>query len=218
MAVAARSICLGLALAAAGLAARPAAAHPHVWIVTREAIEFDGEGRLRAVRHDWTFDEAYSAFAVQGLETGPDGRPKADKLAELAKVNVESLSEFDYFTAGKANGAKLAFAAPVDPSVTFDNGQLTLRFRLPVKVPAAIGRSLSMEVYDPTFFVDFALGDGPDAVRLVDPPAGCELRVNRPKPPDPARTNDLSESFFSGLGAASNFGAQFSNRILVACR
>lgn len=200
------------------LQARPARAHPHVWVVTREALEFDAQGQFRAVLHDWTFDEAYSSYAVQGFKTGPDGRPKPEKLAELAKVNVESLAEFEYFTVAKANGGRIVFAEPTDPSVTFENGQLTLHFRLPAKAPAPIGRSLALEVFDPTFFVDFALAEGADATRLLAPPAGCELRVNRPKPPDPARAQTMSESFFSALGSAGTYGAQFSNRILVACK
>ena len=195
----------------------PAQAHPHVWVVTREVLEFDAQGQFRAVLHDWTFDEAYSSYAVQGFDTGPDGRPTPEKLAELAKVNVESLAEFEYFTVAKANGGRVAFAEPTHPSLTFENGQLTLHFRLPAKAPATIGRSLAVEVFDPTFFVDFALAEGTDAARLVAPPAGCELRVNRPKPPDPTHTQTMSESFFSALGSAGTYGAQFSNRILVAC-
>lgn len=192
-------------------------AHPHVWVQSRAVLVYDPGGRITAIRHAWTFDEAYSAFAVQGFEKEPDGRFKADKMAELAKLNVESLAENGYFTLAKANGGKLSFAEPTSYGTSFENGLLTLHFELPLKAPAKADRSFVLEVYDPSFFVDFTIADGPDAVKLDGAPKGCALNVSRPKPPDPAQQGNVSESFFSALNAASNYGAQFTSRVLVAC-
>src|SRR4051794_11536504 len=96
----------------------PAAAHPHVWIVARSEVVFDAEGKLTGFRHTWTFDPAYSAFAVTGLDSHGDGKPDPDKLAELAKTNVESLEEWGYFTAAKVNGTSVEFARPAEYSQT----------------------------------------------------------------------------------------------------
>ena len=46
----------------------------------------------------WTFDEFYTAMALQGLDTDGDGKYSAEELKPLAEVNVNSLKEFDYFT------------------------------------------------------------------------------------------------------------------------
>jgi len=52
----------------------------------------------------------YSAFAVQGL--GKDGKPPTrEELAPLAKTNVESLAEFEFFTFAKQGGANSSFGA-----------------------------------------------------------------------------------------------------------
>src|SRR3954453_7199235 len=67
----------------------PAAAHPHVWIVARSALVFD-EGKLMGFHHTWTFDPAYSAIAVMGLDSHHNGKPDPDQLAELARTYVES--------------------------------------------------------------------------------------------------------------------------------
>lgn len=195
----------------------PALAHPHVWVRTSEVVVYDPDGRMTGIRHAWTFDEGYSAFAVQGLEAGPDGKPRADKLAEFARINVDSLAEYGYFTVAKTGGAKVAFGEAAEPAVTFEGGELTLRFLLPLKIPTAGGRSFSFEVYDPTFFVSFSLAEGEDAVRLAGAPAGCALRVNRPKAAAAAPAANLSESFFSALSASADYGAQFSNRVMVVC-
>jgi ABC-type uncharacterized transport system substrate-binding protein len=88
---------------------------------------------LTGFRHTWTFDPAYSTFAVAGLGSHGDGKPDPDKLADLAKTNVESLEEWGYFTAAKVNGAQAKFAPPTDYSQTYDDHRLTLRFSLPLR-------------------------------------------------------------------------------------
>src|SRR5215207_475884 len=87
----------------------PASAHPHVWVKSKAEVVYGADGKLTGVRHSWTFDEAYSSFVTQGLDKNNDGKLTADELQEVAKVNTESLADFDYFTHLKANGAKQAF-------------------------------------------------------------------------------------------------------------
>src|SRR3954470_1824526 len=111
----------------------PASAHPHVWIVARSEVVFDPEGKLTSFRHIWTFDPAYSAYAVMGLDSHHNGKPDPDQLAELAKTNIESLEEMSYYTSAKVTGAKAEFVRPTEYSQTYDNGRLTLRFFLPLK-------------------------------------------------------------------------------------
>lgn len=213
-----RSRLLALTLSLAPLASAPALAHPHVWVTASAELVFAADGKVEAVRHRWTFDPGYSAFATQGLDKDAEGRIGKDKLAELARENTESLADFDYFTLLKADGQKQPFEAPREPAMTFESGQTTLTFLLPLKAPVAAKRALHFEVYDPTFFVSFSLAEGDSAVRLAGAPKGCAAAIKRAKaqPPTP-QDGKLSESFFSALTAASEFGAQFSNRVLVAC-
>src|SRR5271170_5995366 len=84
--------CLRFSLAGIFLAsfAAPALAHPHVWVTAQEAVVFDAQGQIAAIRHAWVFDDMYSAFATQGL--AKDGQlATQEQLAPLAKTNVESL-------------------------------------------------------------------------------------------------------------------------------
>jgi len=71
--------------------------------------------------------------------------------------------------------------------------------------------------YVQAFFVAFALAPGDDAGRLSGAPKGCLATVTRPKPAEAAGQKNLSESFFEALTAASAYGAQFANRVIVAC-
>jgi ABC-type uncharacterized transport system substrate-binding protein len=208
--------CLILALAALGCAG-PALAHPHVWVTAKAQIVFAPDGKVTAIRHAWTFDAAYSTYVTQGLDKNGDGKLTPDELQDLAKENAESLVEFDYFTFLKANGAKPAFAAPRDYGMTFDNGQVTLAFVLPLKAPARADKALTLEVYDPSYFVSFGMAEGADAATLAGAPKGCAVTVTRPKPVEAAKGQKLSEAFFETLTAASNFGADAASRVLVAC-
>ncbi len=206
---------LHLLVAAIVLAASllPASAHPHVWVTVRAQLVYGVDGRVSAVRHVWDFDEAYTAFTVQGLDTNKDGAYSPEELAELAKVNAESLVEFDYFTVLKANGARQEFAAPRDYAMSHDGKTLRLTFLLPLK-QAASGRMLGLEVYDPTFFVAFDLAGSEDAVTLAGAPKGCALNVSRPKN---LPQQSLSETLFSGSNINEGMGLQFANKAVVAC-
>ncbi len=198
-----------------GLAA-PALAHPHVWVTAKAELVYAADGKVAAVRHSWTFDQAYSAFVTQGLDKNNDGKLTSDELQELAKVNTESLEDFDYFTHLKTNGAKQAFDLPRDARMEFENGAATLSFQLPLKKPAP-NKAVALEVYDPSFFVAFGLAEGEDAIRLANAPSGCKATVTRPKPADPAQQQRLSEAFFQALTAAADYSSAQANRVIVAC-
>ena len=48
-------------------ASSPASAHPHVWVTAKAQVLFDAQGLATGFRHIWKFDEAYSAYQMQGL-------------------------------------------------------------------------------------------------------------------------------------------------------
>ncbi len=137
-------------------------------------------------------------------------------MAPLAKVNVESLKEYDYFTYVAADGKKAPLTDPA-PGYWLDykDAILTLHFTLPLKTPIK-PKLLRVEVYDPTIFVDFEFAKQ-TPVKLVGAPAGCKLDVVLPQEITTAQSQKLGEAFFNSLSAAQNFGAQYANKILVNC-
>jgi ABC-type uncharacterized transport system substrate-binding protein len=198
------------------MAAWPAFAHPHVWVSVKTELMFEKEGRLSGLHHIWTFDEGYSTFATQGLDTNHDGILSESELAELAKINVESLSESDFFTFMKSKGQPVAFSAPRDAKLTFSNKQLTLSFVLPLKDNAQ-AQTVSLEIYDPSYFVEFRIKEGEDAILLKDAPQGCKTSITRPKAIEVTDQKKLSEAFFEALDTAANFGQSYANRAVIVC-
>src|SRR5262249_52503499 len=191
-----------------------AQAHPHVWVTMSSELVYAPDGSITGVRHAWAFDDMFSAFATQGIETKQKGVFTREDLAPLAQVNVDSLKDFDYFTQAKANGKKTEFEGPTDYWLEYKNEVLILHFTLPFKAPVKAQR-LDVEVYDPTYFVDFTMAEK-DPIKLVDAPTACKLTVVRPTDTNVASTRPVKERFFNSADAG-NFGAQFSNKISVAC-
>ena len=208
-----RLLDLLLLVGALALGASAAQAHPHVWITTASELIYAPDGSVTGVRHAWTFDDMFSTYALQGIETKTKGVYSREELSSLAQTNVESLKEFAYFTYAKADGKKQKFLEPVDYYLEYKDAALTLHFTLPLKTPVK-PRQLALEVFDPTYFIDFKLADK-DPIKLVGAPAACEMKFQRPND-GTANAQKLGEQNFMG-GDNSNYGAMFANKITVDC-
>ena len=206
---------LGVLLLAASLTlvANPARAHPHVWVTATSELIYAPDGSITGVRHAWTFDDMFATYALQGIETKTKGVYSREELSPLAQTNVESLKEFAYFTFAKADGKKEKFQEPVDYFLEYRDTLLTLHFTLPLKTPLK-PKQLVLDVFDPSFFIDFKLADK-DPVRLVGAPAACEMKFQRPND-GTANAQKLGEQNFMN-GDNSNYGAMFANKITVDC-
>jgi ABC-type uncharacterized transport system substrate-binding protein len=214
-----RNVCLALAaFASLVLSIAPASAHPHVWITVRSELLYAPDGTIKGVRHAWTFDDMFSIFATQGLEAKKKGEFTREELAPLAKVNVESLKEYDFFTNARLDGNKVEFNEPSpDYYLVFDpkDTVLTLHFDLLLKTPAK-GKDLSIEVFDREFFVDFSLAEK-DPVKLVGAPAQCKLTVGKPAEMGAALSQQLSQIGPDQRDSGANLGSDFANKIMVKC-
>lgn len=187
-------------LCAAILAAAPARAHPHVLVTARSDFVLDAGGKITGIRHAWTFDEAYSAFAVAGMKANKEGIIPKEQLVDLAKVNIESLQDFAFFTQLKQGGKARPFATPGDGYYLEHDGKaLTLHFVLPLKAPVAAEKTTVLEVQDDSFFVSFSFAEN-DPVRIEGPSKSCRVEMKRPQKGLPTTDlTKLSEEFFNSL-------------------
>lgn len=189
-------------------------AHPHVKVMVRTELLMDEQSRLVAVKHQWTFDEGYTAFATQGLDTNKDGIFSVEELAPLAKINAEALQEHGFFTFLKMDAAQPALGAARDYRLDYDKGRVTLTFTLPLREPVSVqGKTLRAEVYDPTFYVAFLLEENDAAKQLG---SRCLVEAKRAKGLEEAERT-LTEAFFERMGEMENFGRRFANTVLVHC-
>ena len=191
-----------------------AQAHPHVWVTFHSELIYAADGSMTGVRHAWTFDDMFSAYALQGITHAKKGQYSREELASLAQTNVDSLKEYAYFTYARADGKKLKFADPIDYYLEYKNAALTLHFILPLKA-AASAKTTKIEIYDPSIFVDFEFAkDKP--VSLSGAPQ-CALTYDLPHQPTPAEQLRLGQLDSDPLDASSTYGEIFANKILVTC-
>jgi ABC-type uncharacterized transport system substrate-binding protein len=210
------SLLVGLA----GFMFAPATAsgHPHVWVTMKSDVVYAPDGSITGIRHAWTFDDMFSAFATQGIEAKKRGEFTREELAPLAEVNVTSLKEYDFFTHAAADGKKIEFAEP--PSGYYlefnpKDTQLTLHFTLPLKTPVK-AKDVSVEIYDREFFVDFSFAKK-DPAKLAGAPAKCKLAVGRPAEMGSALTQRLSQLGPDQRDPTLTIGAEYANKISVKC-
>jgi ABC-type uncharacterized transport system substrate-binding protein len=208
---------LAIVLSGLTFAAGAASAHPHVWVTMKSAVVYGPDGSIVAVRHAWTFDDMYSAFAIQGLDQKKKGEFSPEELQPLAQVNVESLKEYDFFTYAKANDKDVSFVEPKEYRLEFDAKErvLTLHFLMPLKTPAK-AKTFNLDVFDPSYFVDFSLAEK-DAVSLEKAPVGCNLNIGKPQEMTKEMAQRLAEIPPGGSIPSNSYGSAFANKITVKC-
>ena len=211
-----RSAFRAMVAGAIAVSATAAVAHPHVWIVGRTEVLFDGQGRVTALRQNWAFDDMYSAFVTQGV--GEKSKPVSrELLAPLAQTNVESLAEFGYFTAARTAGKSLEFDEPRDYWLEADaNGIVSLHFTLPLKASVEAKKPFSFQTYDPTYFVSFS-ADKSAPVALVGAPAGCSASAVDPAPLLATDQSRLSAAASDNFSPGADLSMRLATRIIVAC-
>ena len=171
------AVLLAAALLLCGRFAIEAQAHPHVFITVETTVLYEN-GAFTGVRHKWTFDEYYTAMAIEGLDKNKDGIYDREELAELAKVNIDGLKEFSYFTYAALAGRNLALGEVRDYWLEHVDGVLSLHFTLPFASPVpAEAKGLTVSVYDTSYFIAFELAKT-DPVKLSkDAPKTCSAKV-----------------------------------------
>jgi len=201
-----------LAFMAFGL---PAQAHPHVWVTMQSELIYDHDGSITGIRHHWTFDDMFTAFATQGIASKEKGKFTREELAPLAKTNIESLKEYKYFNYATADGQKVLFRDPLpDYWLDYKDSVLTLNFTLPFKTPIK-AKYLRIEIYDPTIFVDFEWAKD-EPVHLVGAPQ-CKADVVKPREMTYAEGQALSNIPADQVNTTMAWGATFANKILIHC-
>ena len=138
------------------LQACAAHAHPHVWIKVASEIVYDADGAITGIRHAWAFDDMFTTYALQGIYAKTGGAYSREELDPLARTNIKSLKDADYFTSVEVDGREQKLADPIDYYFEYNNEALVLHFTLPFQTPAK-PRQLALEIFDPDYFIEFAV-------------------------------------------------------------
>ena len=213
----------GAALFLYALANTPALAHPHVWIDMQSDFVMGADNTLDAVTVTWTFDEFYTAFAVEEFKKQPDGNFAAKDLASLLDINLKNLKEWDYFIQIKQNGKSLPLGAakPVGTSYDTKLGRLTIIFTVSLAKPATPTPQapVLLRIYDPTYYISIDyIKPTPQQppVRLTGEAAStCHFSSHIPNAE--SVWGGLPASAFNGTDSGTGLGSNFAATVTLTC-
>lgn len=174
-----------LALVLFAALALPVEAHPHIFIDAKATIVFDDHGYLKAIRNAWTFDEAFSVWQTQGLDTNGDHIISSAEMQDLADDNLKGLAEYGFYTSAGEGKEALDFVSNNDAKFVYQNQRSTLTFSISPAQPYRVRDKLELSIADPEYYVAISFNK-PSDVTLENAPKGCgvQLQPGRDMPPD----------------------------------
>lgn len=180
----------------AGFGATPAVAHPHVWVTVEATVLYDANQQIAGLKEQWSFDKAYSEYALDGLEKDAAGNYTPAAFVALAKENMESLKDYNYFTEIYGDGTKLEIGPPEGAVVVRDDKTiLHLTYTVPLKQPVKAGAAkLSFLIYDPEFYIAFAFVETNPIHLASGGPAGCSTKIEPPTG-DPVKSKTWGSAY-----------------------
>lgn len=165
------------------LVTSPALAHPHVWIDAQTIVRFDLQGRVLGLTHRWKFDEAFSAWAVQGMGVNGDGVLSFEEMQELAHEQVSGLAAYDFFTFAGEGQQDFALFSRTPPKMENQDGLLTLVFEVDFDEAYQISNVLEIAIFDPEYYVAIDFFDETPVI-LEGAPESCSFDISPPVTPD----------------------------------
>jgi ABC-type uncharacterized transport system substrate-binding protein len=163
----------------AGLPLPPAQSHPHVWIIATATLVFE-DGRITKIRHQWLFDEIFSANIIHDFDRNKDGRFDAKETREIEANAFGNLGEYDFFTHMAVAGATVPFKKARDFSIERRRDRVLYHFTLDLPAPVdPLKQGVQLAVFDETYFVEVLLAEI-DPVRF-EGAAGiaCQAKIGR---------------------------------------
>ena len=166
------------------LLTQPASAHPHVWVDTIVTALVE-DGKITALREDWTFDEDFTASVVsdirksKGPATDRQTPFSAAEIARLKKDAFSNLKNYDYFTHIWHGGKAVKIGPEVsDFSARMDGDKL--RYVFQVSLPSPIEAKTAptrIGIWDDSYYVDVGPVKGKGAAVEGNGAESCHARI-----------------------------------------
>jgi ABC-type uncharacterized transport system substrate-binding protein len=202
--------------------ALPAMAHPHLFATMQTALIMTPDDKVKGMRIRWNFDETYTNFALDGLDTNKNGTYEPEEIQPLTDENIKNLLESYYFTFAKQSGKEIPQAPVTVYGQDMENAKLTLWFELPFVTPVDLKTGpFEVRVYDPDFYIAFDYT--PEKPPQVEGklPDGCSMDL-KPLMSDEdiekTRTMLADKPLDWKPETPTDFGAMFAQPIVVTCK
>ena len=205
------------AVVAVGIAPTHAWAHPHEFVTMKIGIAFDDAGKIAGMRYNWTFDEFFSAYALEGQDNNKNGKVEREEMDAVLTEVIGNIKRIQYFTKFEAEGLTPIFDDATPLSSEMVGRKLSLTFEVPFKASFDVKNTpLKYATYDPEFYISFEHDKDKKAVTLVNAPKNCGTQLSEPTP-----SEDIEE-FASSLGkddsGGPDLGSSFAEWVTISCK
>lgn len=203
---------------AAALLPLPALAHPHIFAEARLEVVADDKGAVAELRNVWRFDELFSSSVLLDFDKNSDLKLDQDELAEVGKVVLDSLSEYNYYTTITGDGKNISVVKPDVINVDYKDGQLLMFFAVKPGQAMPLKGKMTFGVYDPTMYTAMDFPTDEDLVVVGDKLAACKHQVVRPDPDEVLAQNQssLTDAFFNDP-TGTDMSKMFATRLEITC-
>lgn len=201
-------------------AASTALAHPHMFFKSTAQFILDDQGRLSQLRVVFLIDELNTLYTLAELGVNQDGdQTLSDEETNKIVSNVlEGFGHYKFFTHLYEQDRPVELAKPSNIAVQLHQQRLGLVFTLPLQTPRALkNNSLSLQLYDPTFFTHITIDLPPT---IVGSGASCTVAVSQPASTQETRRSQrlLSQLSREEKPDIENVGVTFAETTRLACK
>jgi ABC-type uncharacterized transport system substrate-binding protein len=134
------------------LAQSEAQAHPHVFIVQRLNVVFDGKG-LAGIKVRWKFDDMFASMIAEDHDLNRNGKFEPAEIQTVKEKAFSFISEFSYFTFITIENTPFQVKFIRDFNAILENRKLVYEFLIPCHVTATNQvKKLSVASYDPSYY------------------------------------------------------------------
>ena len=190
--------------------------HPHAWIDLESKAVIDAEGNLVAVEQTWLFGPFYSGFILADIDT-TDSVAVTRDLREIARQNLTSLREYDYFTVVQADGRDQVISDVETFETGVIDGRIYLKIEARLASPVPLQNSaVRYAIYDPTYYVEILHTQGSEPAVQTASDNRCAATLTTPAPTFEqlayAASLDKTEKATTGLGSS------FAEWVDISCQ
>jgi ABC-type uncharacterized transport system substrate-binding protein len=199
------------------------AAHPHVFVDTGFALEFDENNQLVQIKVTWQYDEFYSLLITEDLflDRDGDGRLTEEENQRLTGFDTNWDEGFNGDLEIRVGGRLLPLSGPMEATTDLQRGRITSTHIRQLEAPIAMQEGpFSIKAFDPSYYTAYEIKL---PVTLSDNLQGlCLLeRIE----PDIAGGLALMQAQLLRLDADADLeendiplmGGEFATEILVTC-
>nr|WP_147391908.1 DUF1007 family protein [Paracoccus onubensis] len=150
-------------------------AHPHIYIEASLDLIYNEKGELTSFGVEWAYDELYSLLIIEDFSFDQDGdgvlTPEENEMIQGFDADWEP--DFDGRLYPSVDGQPVAMEPVRDFTAEYRDGRLVSYHLHPLSTPLPADKSLTIQVYDPEFYVHFTLPEPPEAKGRDD----CEITL-----------------------------------------